>query len=72
MEDFKKKYEEIEKRFKKLNPNNAIELGYDQNGNLIYKMHIAGEKIVESQNVKAMEVVINNLEEKKRLKSRGH
>lgn len=65
---YQERLEAAIKKLKKVYPNATVEQTIDQNGNAIWQTTIPGEKIIESMNVNALEIVVNNLYEAYRVK----
>lgn len=65
---YKERLEAAIKKLQKVYPNATVEQTIDQNGNAIWQTTIPGEKIIESMNVNALEIVVNNLYEAYRVK----
>jgi hypothetical protein len=65
---YQKRLEAAIKKLQKVYPNATVEQTIDQNGNAIWQTTIPGEKIIESMNVNAFEIVVNNLYEAYRVK----
>ena len=68
MATYQERLEAAIKKLKKVYPNATVEQTIDQNGNAIWQTAIPGEKIIESMNVNALEIVVNNLYEAYRVK----
>lgn len=65
---YQERLEAAIKKLQKVYPNATVEQTIDQNGNAIWQTTIPGEKIIESMNVNALEIVVNNLYEAYRVK----
>ena len=65
---YQERLEAAIKKLQKVYPNATVEQTIDQNGNAIWQKTIPGEKIIESMNVNALEIVVNNLYEAYRVK----
>lgn len=65
---YQERLEAAIKKLKKVYPNATVEQTIDQNGNAIWQTTIPGEKIIESMNVNALEIIVNNLYEAYRVK----
>lgn len=68
MATYQERLEAAIKKLQKVYPNATVEQTIDQNGNAIWQTIIPGEKIIESMNVNALEIVVNNLYEAYRVK----
>lgn len=68
---FAELYAELKERVKRLDPTYELkENQFSASGELVFQLVLPGVKTIEASNVKALEIVIENLEEQKRLKSR--
>ena len=65
---YQERLEAAIKKLQKVYPNATVEQTIAQNGNAIWQTTIPGEKIIESMNVNALEIVGNNLYEAYRVK----
>ena len=65
---YQERLEAAIKKLQKVYPNATVEQTIDQNGNAIWQTTIPGEKVIESMNVNALEIVVNNLYEAYRVK----
>lgn len=65
---YQERLEAAIKKLQKVYPNATVEQTIDQNGNAIWQTTIPGKKIIESMNVNALEIVVNNLYEAYRVK----
>ena len=65
---YQERLEAAIKKLQKVYPNATVEQTIDQNGNAIWQTTIPGEKIIESMNVNALEIVVENLRQAYRAK----
>ena len=68
MATYQERLEAAKTKLQKIYPDATIEQTIDDNGNAIWRTTIPGEKIIESMNVNALEIVVNNLYEAYRVK----
>lgn len=68
MATYQERLEAAIKKLQKVYPNATVEQTIDQNGNAIWQTTIPGEKIIESMNVNALEIVVENLRQAYRAK----
>lgn len=68
MATYQERLEAAKTKLQKICPDATIEQTIDDNGNAIWQTTIPGEKIIESMNVNALEIVVNNLYEAYRVK----
>lgn len=69
--DYQSLLASLEARLKKIYPDATITQTIDDSGNSIWKTVIPGYKIIESQNVNAISVFVENLEGRERAKAQG-
>lgn len=69
--DYKQMIKDLKMRLNKLYPDATIEQDIDNSGNAIWTTTIPGVQVVESMNVNALSIVIENLEAKRRAQQRG-
>lgn len=68
MATYQERLEAAKVKLQKIYPNATIEQTIDDNGNAIWRTVVPGVRIIESMNVNALEIVINNLYEAYRVK----
>lgn len=66
--NYKEILEDLKKRLNKIYPDATVENDIDESGNSIFKTVIPGVQQIESMNVNALQVVIENLEDAHRRK----
>lgn len=63
--------EDLKKRLLKVQPDAILEPGvFNEAGEIIIRLTLPGVKVIECTNVNALAVIVTNLEEAKRAKSR--
>ena len=68
MATYQERLEAAKAKLQKIYPNATIEQTIDDNGNAIWRTVVPGVRIIESMNVNALEIVVNNLYEAYRVK----
>ena len=68
MATYQERLEAAKVKLQKIYPNATIEQTIDENGNAIWRTVVPGVKIIESMNVNALEIVIENLRQAYRAK----
>lgn len=68
MATYQERLEAAKTKLQKIYPDATIEQTIDDNGNAIWRTNVPGVKIIESMNVNALEIVVNNLYEAYRVK----
>lgn len=68
MATYQERLEAAKVKLQKIYPDATIEQTIDDNGNAIWRTNVPGVKIIESMNVNALEIVVNNLYEAYRVK----
>lgn len=65
---YQERLEAAKAKLQKIYPNATIEQTIDDNGNAIWRTVVPGVRIVESMNVNALEIVVENLRQAYRAK----
>lgn len=68
MATYQERLEAAKVKLQKIYPNATIEQTIDDNGNAIWRTVVPGVKIIESMNVNALEIVVENLRQAYRAK----
>jgi hypothetical protein len=68
MATYQERLEAAKVKLQKIYPDATIEQTIDDNGNAIWRTNIPGVKIIESMNVNALEIVVENLRQAYRAK----
>lgn len=68
MATYQERLEAAKAKLQKIYPNSTIEQTIDDNGNAIWRTVVPGVRIVESMNVNALEIVVENLRQAYRAK----
>ncbi|MDY4173063.1 MAG: hypothetical protein SOY17_10020 [Evtepia sp.] len=68
MATYQERLEAAKTKLQKIYPDATIEQTIDDNGNAIWRTNIPGVKIIESMNVNALEIVVENLRQAYRAK----
>ena len=68
MATYQERLEAAKTKLQKIYPNATIEQTIDDNGNAIWRTVVPGVRIVESMNVNALEIVVENLRQAYRAK----
>lgn len=68
MTTYQERLEAAEVKLQKIYPNATIEQTIDDNGNAIWRTVVPGVRIIESMNVNALEIVVENLRQAYRAK----
>ena len=61
MTTYQERLEAAKVKLQKIYPNATIEQTIDDNGNAIWRTVVPGVRIIESMNVNALEIVVENL-----------
>lgn len=69
--DYKQMIKDLKTRLNKLYPTATIEQDIDDSGNAIWKTTIPGVQVIESMNVNALAIVVENFEARRRAQQRG-
>jgi hypothetical protein len=68
MATYQERLEAAKVKLQKIYPDATIEQTIDDNGNAIWRTNVPGVKIIESMNVNALEIVVENLRQAYRAK----
>lgn len=68
MATYQERLEAAKAKLQKIYPNATIEQTIDDNGNAIWRTVVPGVRIIESMNVNALEIVVENLRQAYRAK----
>lgn len=68
MATYQERLEAAKVKLQKIYPNATIEQTIDDNGNAIWRTVVPGVRIIESMNVNALEIVVENLRQAYRAK----
>ena len=68
MATYQERLEAAKVKLQKIYPNATIEQTIDDNGNAIWRTGVPGVRIIESMNVNALEIVVENLRQAYRAK----
>lgn len=68
MTTYQERLEAAKVKLQKIYPNATIEQTIDDNGNAIWRTVVPGVRIIESMNVNALEIVVENLRQAYRAK----
>ena len=68
MATYQERLEAAKIKLQKIYPDATIEQTIDDNGNAIWRTNVPGVKIIESMNVNALEIVVENLRQAYRAK----
>ena len=68
MTTYQERLEVAKVKLQKIYPNATIEQTIDDNGNAIWRTVVPGVRIIESMNVNALEIVVENLRQAYRAK----
>lgn len=68
MSTYQERLEAAKAKLQKIYPNATIEQTIDDNGNAIWRTVVPGVRIIESMNVNALEIVVENLRQAYRAK----
>lgn len=68
MATYQERLEAAKVKLQKIYPNATIEQTIDDNGNAIWRTVVPGVRIIESMNVNALEIVVENLRQAYRTK----
>lgn len=68
MATYQERLEAAKVKLQKIYPNATIEQTIDDNGNAIWRTVVPGVRVIESMNVNALEIVVENLRQAYRAK----
>ena len=68
MTTYQERLEAAKVKLQKIYPNATIEQTIDDNGNAIWRTVVPGVRVIESMNVNALEIVVENLRQAYRAK----
>lgn len=68
MATYQERLEAAKTKLQKIYPDATIEQTIDDSGNAIWRTNVPGVKIIESMNVNALEIVVENLRQAYRTK----